>query len=269
MPTSMSCCRMAPQASCQRHWPAFLRAAGLGRLAFLRTHPTPWERAQTLNDTSRFFRPGYWEALGTGIVVGLAAPGLLQLVLFLQVTFNGLGIAQPGWLTAELGGVLMFVPLVAGIVGARIWRATTAALLREETLPGAIRTGCCLCSGLLLGAFASVQNMLHFQASAFGNLAELVERFASLFQALFLSSFPWNLLFLLAVCGFFAYITILASAWFAAATSRRASGGLTIAGLAVACLLAIPVLSGISAAGNTTWAIAQLPGQSAAAFSQL
>jgi Peptidase family M48 len=43
-------------------------------------HPDPLERAQTLNETDRLFHLSFWDALGFGIAIGIAAPNVQDLL---------------------------------------------------------------------------------------------------------------------------------------------------------------------------------------------
>ncbi len=106
----------------------------------LHKHPEPEERRRVLDDTSGLFQQSFWDAFVTGVVVA----SVIINVYWLLGLLYGEGIGS-------IGAGMIFAPLVVGIVGLGVWRATFARQARGEALPSAIRVSLGLTLGLLLG----------------------------------------------------------------------------------------------------------------------
>ncbi len=185
----------------------------------LRLHPEPEERRQALDDNSQFFRMGFWVTFGTGVVAMIAAPSV---VTFLATLLTG--VPQTG--LEILGGVLVFAPLAAGVVGLGAWRATFAALAQGRSGYGVGWLGI----GLGLGVIAG-------QALSFGSYVDILAN-----QALEQSSmsvpieFFWGALLLAGLVLFLWWIVAGASTWLEVAATRGSPRPAYIVGLIIASL---------------------------------
>ena len=191
-------------------------------------HPDPRERGLTLNEPDHLFRVGFWEALGLGIAIGIAAPNVLDLVNALfyslpQITFSSI----PNWQT--FGAALILAPLIAVAAGLNTWRTTFAALLQGRTPRGIGRAGLCIGIGLFLGTFLPL--------SASTVVSSLTN---TLF--LFILSLPWAVVVLLSLFLFLRWIAAGISPWLAVITSSHSPRPLYIINLGIASCILIVVL---------------------------
>jgi Zn-dependent protease with chaperone function len=111
-------------------------------------HPGPVDRRRTLDDTRPLFDIHVWDALGTGLAAGIALPNVVVLL--------GMLVPMPIAITRPLTAALICAPLVVGVVGLGVWRATFAALAESRRPRGAGRAGAALGLGLVLGQELSV-----------------------------------------------------------------------------------------------------------------
>jgi len=106
-----------------------------------RVHPTPSERTLALDNPERLFDTGFWETFIAGLATGIAFPNLQMLLQMLMR-----GSTQIGILAA-----VIFAALITGIVGARVWRSSLAALVGIAPPPRPWPLGLALTSGLAVG----------------------------------------------------------------------------------------------------------------------
>jgi hypothetical protein len=120
----------------------------------MKFHPEPYERQQTLKDTDRLLRLGFWDAFGAGFAAVLIVKNVQ--FLFMGLFFTPELAQQPlylwGFLTVvALGIPLFFISLSVGVVGIGIWRGAFVALMRGQAPRDARRLGFALALGLLIG----------------------------------------------------------------------------------------------------------------------
>jgi Zn-dependent protease with chaperone function len=115
-------------------------------------HPDPARRIELLDNTDRLFRPGFWEAFGTGLAVTIAYGNVVTLVWLLRGSLDPLGTR---WLAAAV-----FAPLAMGIIGIALWRGAIWGRARGVPLPGVVPTGLGLGAGLAVGQFLSASSAI-------------------------------------------------------------------------------------------------------------
>jgi Zn-dependent protease with chaperone function len=187
----------------------------------LRLHPDPEERCRVLDDTSQLFRMGFWVAFGTGVVAMIVAPSVVTFLASLLT-----GVPQSG--LEVLGGVLVFAPLAAGVVGLGAWRATFAALAQGRLEHGAGWLGI----GLGLGVIAG--RALSFTGTGYVNV--LADQTPELPFVSVLLEFFWGALLLAGLVLFVWWIVAGASAWLEVAAAHRSPRPTYIVDLTIASL---------------------------------
>jgi hypothetical protein len=99
----------------------------------MRVHPDPGKRYQVLHETQHLFAMSRWVAFGVGFSTGIA---LLPIQRFM-ISFSILAAGQIGIQTVsdlpDVGIALIIAPLIVGIIGLSIWRATFAALVQVRS----------------------------------------------------------------------------------------------------------------------------------------
>ena len=128
-------------------------------------------------------------------------------------------------LVPSLGAGLIFAPMVAGVIGFGVWRATFAVLVRGEGLRDAWRVGLGLGLGAILGRALALD-----QTSV-----DVIEQSANNQITQFGLEGLWSLLLLTSLVAFLAWITACASTWLEVAMTRRsphliATVGATVTG---------------------------------------
>lgn len=183
----------------------------------LDVHPDPDERRGTLRETSGLFEMGGWEAFATGLSVSVAFPQVHSLLSLLAGTN-----AQLSLTSLALG--FIFAPLIVGVAGLGMWRATFVALIRGEAPRRAARLGLALGAGIVVGL------ALSFDAAA-GTLGRSVSSGPGP-----LSGFGvlWAVLLLASLYLFLLWVAAGASQWLAVAATGRSVRRVCVLGLTVA-----------------------------------
>lgn len=170
--------------------------------AFFATHPLPEERNSIIQEPEKAFGLKFWEALGIGIVSGLAYPSLHD-------ALGTLGQLLAVWLpkgnypsTYPDPGTLSFCLFVVPLVWWMIWRAAIVEHIRGQSVRGAGRLGVCLAAGLMLGFAVSLSFTPFVVFYRIQNV-----------QILLVYMAPWLLLFAAGVVGFCIWQAFLASLW--------------------------------------------------------
>ncbi len=109
----------------------------------LQVHPSPSERRQTLENPDRLFRLSFWIAIGTGIALQIVLPGvMLWMELVSQLS---------SFEVKNMVSGLIFAPLVVGIVGLGVWRASFAQLAQGRALAGTGHLAFGVVLGMMVG----------------------------------------------------------------------------------------------------------------------
>ena len=199
---------------------------GIRRLG---VHPDRCERLQTLEDTYRLLRLGFWDAFGAGLAAAIIVKSVQ--LLFMGLFFTPELTRQPVYLwgfAAVVGFVLpvFFISLAVGVVGIGVWRGAFATLVRGQTPHEAGRLGCALALGILSGellllapvAFVGSGSVMSDQSTPLGSNILLGSLTALGITLLFAT------LFLI-----FKWVAAAASAWLEVVLHRRSpSPALTI-----------------------------------------
>lgn len=204
----------------------------------LDVHPDPDKRRGALKETSGLFEMGGWEAFATGLSVSVAFPQVQSLLSLLAGSNAQL-------LLTSLALGLIFAPLIVGIAGLGVWRATFVDLIRGEPLRGAARLGLALGAGVVVGRALSFDAAVRTLGQGVSSGPGLLSGFGVLWAALLLASFY---LFLL-------WVAAGASQWLAVAATGRSVRRTWVLGLSVASVvlaLWIGPFFSISALGEST-----------------
>ncbi len=185
----------------------------------LRLHPEPEERRRALDDTTQLFRMGFWVAFSTGVVAMIAVPNVVTLLTSLLT-----GVPQAG--LEVLGGVLVFAPLAAGVVGLGAWRATFAELAQGGSWHRAGRLGIGLGLGVILGQALSFSGYIDLLANQTSEPSFLLVLFEIL----------WGVLPLAGLVLFMRWIVAGASTWLEVTAADRSPRSIYTIGLVIAGL---------------------------------
>jgi len=201
------------------------RSKGRNWTLLWQVHPDPGHRREILEDPSRLFPMGIWDALATGIAAAIVLPNLIPLLIALFT-----GTSSSGG--ESLAAALMIAPLVVGVVGLGTWRATFAALARGKAPHGVGHLGVGLGLGILLGVTLSFSTALTAGTTEALSWSEIFFNIA------------WNMLLLVSLFFFLRWIAAGASAWLEVAIARPSPRifyilGLTIAGGVLAIWLGL------------------------------
>jgi Zn-dependent protease with chaperone function len=112
----------------------------------LRVHPIPAARRTLLAQPDRLFHLHALTAFATGVAATIAFDNVVTVAAF----FN----TDPTLMRVIPG--LVFAPLVVGVLGVGLWRATHAALVLERSPPNALLLGVALAAGFALGRLLSL-----------------------------------------------------------------------------------------------------------------
>lgn len=192
----------------------------MGWQSLFQVHPDPQKRSQALDDTSRLFHMGFWVAFGTGLAASLPIASMIPLLAPSLMD-------QPQlWITIFFWTSLIYAPLIVGVVGLGVWRATFAALVRGNEVSGVGGAGLGLGLGVILGQRISFE----IYVNGLGN--QIINQSSNL--ALF--DILWSLLVLVSVLFFLYWVAAGASAWLNVTHTfrslRRVCGlSVTIAGI--------------------------------------
>jgi Zn-dependent protease with chaperone function len=209
-----------------------------GWWSMMRVHPAPAERYKVLQKPQELFSLSRWEAFGSGFAIGIALPSVVSILSYLFAeqaqVLHKLRINLPNVqsllssfsklpkgnvyiqnvsfsLDAKyVGAALVIAPLIIGIIGLSIWRATFATLVKGQELQGVGRVGLCLGLGLSVG---SVLSLYYDRSRDFGLLVN------PLF--LFVLSLPWSIVVLVSLFLFLRWIAMGTSAWLDVMISSR------------------------------------------------
>jgi Zn-dependent protease with chaperone function len=191
---------------------------------WLRLHPEPRDRIAHLESTDSLFGLQFWEAFAAGLAVAIAAPNVQNLI---QVGTTRVQQATLGPLVAGL----IFGPLLVGIVGLQVWRATFAARARGRPTPrvGVVALG--VAAGLALGQPLSLR-------AAIGTTDQPNDVMSFVFNLL------WGGLALIGLALFFRWLMGAASTWLEVSFESRSPQpsyvlGLTVASGVLAAWLAV------------------------------
>jgi hypothetical protein len=147
-------------------------------------HPDRCTRLQTLKDTHRLLRLGFWDAFGAGLAAAIIVKSVQGLLMGLFFTPELIG--QPLYVLSFIaaygfGIPLLFISLAVGAVGIGVWRGAFGALVRGHTPHEAGRLGLALALGILGGELLLLASVLFNvsgsagsdQASAAGSIVLL------------------------------------------------------------------------------------------------
>jgi len=196
------------------------------QFAFL-FHPNASERRHILETTDRLFNLDSWAAFGTGIAVTIAYESVESLVISLLRNVSG---RTDAWLESLVAG-FVFAPLVVGIIGLGVWRATFVALIRNQHSTGVGKLGIGLGLGLIFGQVLSFDNIASRQKALGLEQLDWAMQFASTAFNLL-----WSILLLVSLYYFFRWMALGASVWLRVAISSHSPRPFYIAGLLVAGL---------------------------------
>jgi hypothetical protein len=157
-----------------------------------------------------------------GIAVTVAFSNIQTLVGWIGTLT---GIQQIGYLVLELlVPVIIFAPIVVGVLGLSTWRASFAKIARGEAPHGAGLLGLSLGFGLILGRFLLLSPQ---PLPGSTDLATLIY------------DLPWNVLLLIGLFFFFRWIAAGASIWLRIATTRRSPRLIYTLGLVIASVVLV------------------------------
>jgi Zn-dependent protease with chaperone function len=186
-------------------------------------HPDPDERCRVLDETQRLFRLNFWEAFGVGVAVTIAFSNIQTLVGWIG---SLTGIQRVAVLVLELlVPVIIFAPIIVGVLGLNTWRATFAKLARDEAPHGAGLLGLSLGFGLILG------RLLLLSPHPSPGSTDL--------RATLIYDLPWNVLLLIGLFFFFRWIAAGASVWLEIAATRRSPRLIYTSGLIIASVVLV------------------------------
>ncbi len=193
-----------------------------GWQARVSVHPDPDERCRVLDETQRLFRLNFWEAFGVGVAVTIAFSNIQTLVGWIGLLT---GIQKIADLALELlVPVIIFAPIIVGVLGLSTWRATFAKIARDAAPHGSGLLGLSLGFGLILGRF------LLLSPQPLPGSTDL---------ATLLYDLPWNVLLLIGLFFFFRWIAAGASVWLEIAATRRSLRLIYTSGLIIASVVLI------------------------------
>jgi hypothetical protein len=186
-------------------------------------HPDPDERCRVLDETQRLFRLNFWEAFGVGVAVTIAFSNIQTLVGWIG---SLTGIQTVTDLALELlVPVIIFAPIIVGVLGLNTWRATFAKIARDEAPRGAGLLGLSLGFGLILG------RLLLLSPQPLPSSTDL--------RATLIYDLPWNVLLLIGLFFFFRWIAAGASVWLEIAATRRSPRLIYTSGLIIASVVLV------------------------------
>jgi Zn-dependent protease with chaperone function len=206
-------------------------------------HPDRVERLQTLEDTYRLLRLGFWDAFGAGLAAAIIVKSVQ--LLFMGLFFTPELTRQPVylWSFAVVVGFVLPVfclSLAVGAVGIGVWRGAFATLVRGQTPHEAGRLGCALALGILSGellllapvAFVGSGSAMSDQSTPLGSIVLLGS----------LTALGITLLFA-TLCLIFIWVAAAASAWLEVVLRRHSPS------------LALTISLVIASASVTVWAM--------------
>jgi hypothetical protein len=164
-----------------------------------RVHPDPQERIQILNDPTRVFYLGFWDAFSTGVAAMIAFPSFADYFSLFHIpgSIGGTGVA------AVVGAGLVFAPLIAGVLSLGVWRATLFKLVYRETSTILIQLTVGLGLGMLLGQILSLQDYL----------LTLFFKYSQNFIVHFSFDVVWGILLLVSLLLFIRWLVAGVSTW--------------------------------------------------------
>ncbi|HEY1296031.1 MAG TPA: M48 family metalloprotease [Chloroflexota bacterium] len=112
----------------------------------LRVHPSPTRRRAILANTAALFRLGNLEAFAAAVAAALVLPRLVTIL-------GGLLANSDQAILPTIASGFVIGPLLVGIVGVGIWRATFSSLVARTPLPACWPIAVSLAAGLVLGLF--------------------------------------------------------------------------------------------------------------------
>jgi Zn-dependent protease with chaperone function len=189
----------------------------------LLAHPDPVERRRSLTDTSGLFHLSAWEAFGTGVIAMIS----FQNVYFLLSYLNAGKATVLGGLTtgefAAYGAMLIFMPMVAGILVAGIWRESFAARVGNTAPRGVNRLGIGLAAGIALGDVLSISQVIDAGATSGAGVLG--------FNAV------WSIILLSFLLFLVHWVAVTASTWLRVVVSKPPAGRLQFTILITGALL--------------------------------
>ncbi|GAC1627038.1 MAG: hypothetical protein NVS4B9_18650 [Ktedonobacteraceae bacterium] len=186
-------------------------------------HPNPDERCRVLDDTQRLFRLNFLEAFGVGVAVTIAFSNIQTLVGWIGLLTGKQSIGD--LLLELLVPVIIFAPIIVGVLGLDTWRATFAKIVRGEAPHRVGLLGLSLGGGLILGRF------LLLSPQPLAGSTDL--------RTALIYDLPWNLLLLTGLFFFFQWIAVGAFVWLEVAATRRSPRLFYIAGLIITSVILI------------------------------
>jgi hypothetical protein len=209
----------------------------------LRLHPEPQRRQATLDQTEPLFQTKPWDVFAIGVATTVAFQNIALLLVEPLIVAPLLPWALRPF-AVGIGAGFLVAPLIVGVVGSGVWRATFAEVYGRLPRTGTGRLALALGAGALVGQKLSFFEFGHEQSEQALHGITLL-----LFDA------AWCTLLSVCIAVFLHWVAESAEAWLPAAAALPSPRpllrtGLWVAGSVLAVLLSIFYLAYLPRVGG-------------------